>query len=73
MAYIFDPYSTDSAMARYQADKLQRWALLLISFRYVIEHVPGETNAWGDLLSSWGAEPAVKDERAAAGVASRSC
>jgi hypothetical protein len=23
----------------------------------VIEHVPGETNVWGDLLSRWGAGP----------------
>ncbi|GMF34640.1 unnamed protein product [Phytophthora fragariaefolia] len=42
-------------MARYQADKLQRWALSLLIFIYVIEHVPGEANVWGDLLSRWGA------------------
>ncbi|KAE9083679.1 hypothetical protein PF006_g26638 [Phytophthora fragariae] len=55
LVYIFAPYGPDTAMARYQADKLQRWALSLLSFTYVIEHVPGEANVWGDLLSRWGA------------------
>ncbi|GMF48372.1 unnamed protein product [Phytophthora fragariaefolia] len=27
LVYIFDPYATDGAMARYQADKLQRWVM----------------------------------------------
>jgi len=53
--YIFNPYATDGAMDRYQADKLQRWALSLMPFQYIIEHVPGEMNVWGDLLSRWGA------------------
>ncbi|POM57665.1 Hypothetical protein PHPALM_37794 [Phytophthora palmivora] len=55
LVYIFAPYGSDTAMARCQADKLRRWALSLLSFTYVIEHVPGETNVWGDLLSRWGA------------------
>ncbi|KAG6574672.1 DNA/RNA polymerase [Phytophthora cinnamomi] len=55
LVYIFAPYGPDTAMARYQADKLQRWALSLLSFTYVIEHVPDEANVWGDLLSRWGA------------------
>ena len=55
LAYIFDPLATDSNMARYQADKLQRWAMTLTRFKYQIEHVAGEDNVWGDLLSRWGA------------------
>jgi hypothetical protein len=43
-------------MARYQADKLQQWAMTLSMFQYEIEHVPGEENVWGDLLSRWGAQ-----------------
>ncbi|KAE8886173.1 hypothetical protein PF003_g29779 [Phytophthora fragariae] len=42
-------------MARYQADNHQRWSISLMAFRYVIEHVPGDQNVWGDLLSRWGA------------------
>jgi transposase InsO family protein len=55
LVYIFAPHGENSTMARYQADKLQRWAMSLMSFKYVIEHVPGESNVWGDLLSRWGA------------------
>jgi hypothetical protein len=66
LVYIFNPRGVDSTMARYQADKLQRWALSLMAFRYVIEHVPGEQNAWGDLLSRWGAgQLAVEDRHVA--------
>ncbi|KAF0709695.1 hypothetical protein AaE_012802, partial [Aphanomyces astaci] len=45
-------------MARYQAHKLERWVLLLSSFPYTIECLPGEDNVWGNLLSRWGAAQA---------------
>ncbi|KAJ0408845.1 hypothetical protein P43SY_000741 [Pythium insidiosum] len=57
LQYIFDPHSIDSNVTRFQADKLQRWASTLTTFRYEIEHVAGEANVWGDLLSRWGASP----------------
>jgi hypothetical protein len=57
LVYIFHPEATDSGIARYQADKLQRWAMTLTGYRYVVEHVSGEDNVWGDLLSRWGAKP----------------
>ncbi|KAH9086029.1 hypothetical protein Ae201684P_005725 [Aphanomyces euteiches] len=41
-------------MAKYQADKLQRWDLDMSTFPYTIECLPGDTNVWGDLLSLWG-------------------
>ncbi|KAJ0393598.1 hypothetical protein ATCC90586_001342 [Pythium insidiosum] len=46
LVYIFNPYATDGAMARYQADKLQRWALSLTSFQYVIEHMCEQRPGW---------------------------
>jgi hypothetical protein len=64
LVYIFSPHAVDSAVSRYQADKLQRWSLSLTAFQYVIEHVPGEDNVWGDLLSRWGAGPSISDRRA---------
>ncbi|KAE9333825.1 hypothetical protein PR003_g13836 [Phytophthora rubi] len=69
LVYMFDPYGSDGTMARYRADKLQRWALSLMSFKYVIEHVPGEVNAWGNLLSLWGAGPVFPTESTARRVA----
>lgn len=55
LVYIFNPYAIDGTMQRYQADKLQRWSMALSSFTYEIEHIRGEDNVWGDLLSRWGA------------------
>lgn len=56
LAFIFDA-SRHSALHRHTAAKLQRWALQLTGFDYVIEHIPGELNVWADLLSRWGATP----------------
>ncbi|GMF46802.1 unnamed protein product [Phytophthora fragariaefolia] len=69
LVYIFNPYATDGTMARYQADKLQRWALSLMSIQYIIEHVPGDVNVWGDLLIRWGAGQVTEDEHEATRVA----
>ncbi|GMF60954.1 unnamed protein product [Phytophthora fragariaefolia] len=55
LIYIFNSYAVDAGIHRYQADKLQRWALGLSCFNYEIEHVSGEGNVWGDLLSRRGA------------------
>ncbi|KAH9094099.1 hypothetical protein Ae201684P_016714 [Aphanomyces euteiches] len=55
LLYIFNPRGYNSGMARYQAHKLQRWAMVMATFPYTLEHVAGEANVWGDLLSRWGA------------------
>lgn len=31
--------------------KVQRWALRLAEFNYTIEHIPGESNVWADILT----------------------
>ncbi|KAE9067004.1 hypothetical protein PF007_g28235 [Phytophthora fragariae] len=69
LVYIFNPYGVDSTMARYQADKLQRWSISLTAFRYVIEHVPGDQNEWGDLLSRWGASGVGEADRESVRIA----
>ncbi|POM60167.1 LOW QUALITY PROTEIN: hypothetical protein PHPALM_31012 [Phytophthora palmivora] len=51
LVYISDPYATDTGMQRYQADKLQRWTMTLMAYRYVEEHVKGDENVWADILS----------------------
>ena len=62
LTYIFNPHTVNANMARYQADKLQRWAMALTMFTYEIEHVSGEDNVWGDLLSRWGAAEQVVNQ-----------
>lgn len=58
--FIFDPRSIEHTVARYRADKLQRWSIVLQMFRYTVNHVSGEENVWRDLLSRWGA-PDLKE------------
>jgi hypothetical protein len=46
----------NSTVAKYRADKLQRWSMVLQMFRYEIEYIRGEDNVW-DLLSRWASRP----------------
>jgi hypothetical protein len=55
LRYMFNPAGQSSSLARHQAHKLVRWALVLSSFPYTIDCLPVEDNVWGDLLSRWGA------------------
>ena len=63
LQYIFDPKTVNSNIARYQADKLQRWSMVLQMFRYEIEYISGEENVWGDLLSRWGSPNAEAQKK----------
>jgi RNase H-like domain found in reverse transcriptase/Integrase zinc binding domain len=54
LVYIYNPLSVDQTLARHIVHKLQRWALKLSVFNYVIEHIVGEGNVWANLLSRWG-------------------
>ncbi|ETV68361.1 hypothetical protein H257_15682 [Aphanomyces astaci] len=53
LEYIVIPLGSNSNMAKYQTHKLQRWALSMTTFLYVVECVAGEENLWADLLSRW--------------------
>jgi RNase H-like domain found in reverse transcriptase/Reverse transcriptase (RNA-dependent DNA polymerase) len=39
---------------RHVSAKLHRWALKLMSYQYVVNHIPGDENVWADMLSRWG-------------------
>ncbi|KAH9159923.1 hypothetical protein LEN26_002101 [Aphanomyces euteiches] len=56
LAYLFNPLASDSGMQRHQADRLQRWAMVLSGYSYNIVHIPGESNVWADMLSRWHAQ-----------------
>ena len=53
LIYIFNPASRTNEVSKQVAEKLERWTLALRSYRYVIEHIPGEVNYWPDILSRW--------------------
>lgn len=69
LIYTFCHGASDGVVVRYHADKMQRQALSMNSFKNIIEHVPGESNVRGDLLSRWGAGPSFAEERGAPRVA----
>jgi hypothetical protein len=46
--YIFKRVGVSPVLSQHAAPKLLRWALRLLSFRYITEHVPGEENVWAD-------------------------
>ena len=54
LKFIFNTNSVAGSVPKYTAQKLERWALLLMGYHYTIHDIPGEVNVWADLLSRWG-------------------
>jgi hypothetical protein len=50
LQYIFNPLDHNSLIQRHAVAKLERWAIKLMSFDYVVEHIPYEANIWAILL-----------------------
>ena len=36
------------------SERLLRWAVYLIIWRYIIEHIDGKLNFWADMITRWG-------------------
>ena len=53
--YMLSPTRYNSNVARHVVHKVQRWALRLAEFNFTIEHIPGESNVWADMLTRWAA------------------
>ena len=53
LLFIFAPLALEPALGRHIVSKVQRWALYLSRFSYVIEHVEGERNVFADILTRW--------------------
>ncbi len=51
LQFMFNPDSTAKLNAR---ARLDRWSLKLQGYKYDVEHIPGDSNVWADLLSRWG-------------------
>ena len=60
LVFIFDPLKSHPNMPAYLVSKIQRWALILSQFEYVVSHVPGELNYFPDLMTRWGATSKVR-------------
>jgi hypothetical protein len=59
LAYVFAPSRDLYEVSKATSQRLARWAVMLGSFPYRIQHIAGERNVWGDLLSRWVQVPAV--------------
>lgn len=53
LLFVFAPLSLEPSLGRHIVSKVQRWALYLSKFSYVIEHVSGSDNVFADILTRW--------------------
>lgn len=53
LLFVFAPLALEPALGRHIVSKVQRWALFLSRFPYVIEHVDGTSNIFADILTRW--------------------
>lgn len=52
-----EPQTQSPHLAKHVLSKVQLWGIRLSAFEYSCVHVPGEDNAWDDLLTRWGSPP----------------
>ena len=53
LAYIFSPQPCGVTLSNAASQRLAVWRAYMNQFNYVIQHIPGENDHWGDLLSRW--------------------
>ena len=53
LAYIFSPQSCGVTLSKATSQRLAGWRACMSQFDCVIQHIPGEDDRWGDLLSRW--------------------
>ncbi|ETK88369.1 hypothetical protein L915_07367 [Phytophthora nicotianae] len=46
-------FAPDESVNKHVKCKLLRWAMKLIGFTYIVEHIPGPDNVWADMASRW--------------------
>ena len=51
LAYIFSPVACAATLSKSTSQRLLNWRIFMSEFSYVIRHIPGVENHWGDLLS----------------------
>ncbi|KAE8953119.1 hypothetical protein PR001_g33011, partial [Phytophthora rubi] len=50
LIHVFAP---DEHVKKHVKGKLLRWAMKLMNYTYVIEHIAGPQNVWADMISRW--------------------
>ncbi|GMF21819.1 unnamed protein product [Phytophthora fragariaefolia] len=49
----YSRYAPHDSVKKHVKGKQLRWAMKLMNYHYVIEHVPGPDNLWADMISRW--------------------
>ncbi|OWZ10999.1 hypothetical protein PHMEG_00016043 [Phytophthora megakarya] len=52
-ANLISIFAPDNDLKKHARANLQRWAMLLTGYIYTIEHIPGASNLWADIVSKW--------------------
>ncbi|KAF0704575.1 Aste57867_7321 [Aphanomyces stellatus] len=63
LVYMFNPRVSNGNLAKYQVDKLQRWALVMSTFPYTIECLPGRCHRLERPVESLGFHPVAHVRR----------
>lgn len=62
--FTFSHIAMESSLGRHKVLKDIRWALYLSAINYRIEHVPGHSSIWPDIMTRWmhgyGKMPAIR-------------
>lgn len=53
LLFVFAPLAMEPVLGRHVVSKVQRWALFISRFAYVIEHIEGKSNICADMLTRW--------------------
>lgn len=53
LMFSFAPLALEPTLGRHIVSKVQRWALFLSRFPFVIEHVSGKSNVFAHILTRW--------------------
>jgi len=53
LLFIFAPLAINPILGHHIVSKVQRWALVLSTFNYTIEHIRGCDNVFADILTRW--------------------
>ena len=53
LLFVFAPLAMEPTLGRHVVSKIQRWALFLSRFDYMVEHIEGEKDVFADILTRW--------------------
>lgn len=59
MSYMLSPRRLNTNVVKHVIHKVQRWAISLYEFSFVVEQIPGKDNFWADIVTRWAAQTMI--------------